>query len=48
MACCHTKHTCTRVQTSYEKGEKPTNGSFYGFDHVHWWVGNAKQAGKCG
>ena len=31
--------------TSYEsKGEEPTNGKFCGFDHVHWWVGNAKQA----
>ncbi|KAA0152382.1 hypothetical protein FNF29_03948 [Cafeteria roenbergensis] len=31
--------------TSYEdapKGEKPAFGSFTGFDHVHWWVGNAK------
>lgn len=31
--------------TSYEsKGPEPTNGKFCGFDHVHWWVGNAKQA----
>ena len=29
--------------TSYEsKGEEPSNGSFSGFDHVHWFVGNAK------
>jgi len=23
---------------------KPDYGSFSGFDHCHWWVGNAKQA----
>jgi 4-hydroxyphenylpyruvate dioxygenase len=29
----------------YEKPtERPSNGSFYGFDHVVFWVGNAKQA----
>ncbi|CAE7758917.1 hpd [Symbiodinium sp. KB8] len=29
--------------TSYEStGPKPDYGSFTGFDHVHWWVGNAK------
>lgn len=25
-------------------GEKPTGGSFKGYDHLHFWVGNAKQA----
>lgn len=31
--------------TSYEsKGPEPTNGTFTGFDHIHWWVGNAKMA----
>jgi hypothetical protein len=25
---------------------QPEYGSFFGFDHIHWWVGNAKQAGK--
>jgi len=32
--------------TSYEgiRGEEPTYGKFFGFDHIHWWVGNAKQA----
>lgn len=31
--------------TEYEsKGPEPTNGSFTGFDHIHWWVGNAKMA----
>lgn len=32
--------------TSYEGmvGEKPEYGKFFGFDHIHWWVGNAKQA----
>jgi len=29
--------------TSYEeKGTEPDYGSLAGFDHVHWWVGNAK------
>jgi 4-hydroxyphenylpyruvate dioxygenase len=34
------------LQTSYEgiKGEDPGYGKLFGFDHVHWWVGNAKQA----
>jgi 4-hydroxyphenylpyruvate dioxygenase len=27
-----------------EKGPKPEFGNYYGFDHVLWWVGNAKQA----
>lgn len=27
-----------------DKGEKPTYGPLCGFDHIHWWVGNAKQA----
>eukprot|EP01138_Halocafeteria_seosinensis_P006525 gb/GECG01006670.1/.p1 GENE.gb/GECG01006670.1/~~gb/GECG01006670.1/.p1 ORF type:complete len:399 (+),score=54.39 gb/GECG01006670.1/:1-1197(+) len=31
--------------TSYEKPtDKPAYGTVFGFDHVHWWVGNAKQA----
>lgn len=31
--------------TTYEdKGPKPDYGSLFGFDHVTWWVGNAKQA----
>lgn len=31
--------------TSYsEKGEKPDCGKFLGFDHLHFWVGNAYQA----
>jgi len=31
--------------TSYtDKGPKPEVGSFYSFDHITWWVGNAKQA----
>lgn len=24
--------------------ERPEIGKFYGFDHAHFWVGNAKQA----
>lgn len=34
--------------TSYEgiKGDKPEYGAMYGFDHIHWWVGNAKQAAE--
>lgn len=27
-----------------DKGVKPEYGAFDGFDHCHWWVGNAKQA----
>jgi len=27
-----------------DKGPKPTVGEYYGFDHVTFWVGNAKQA----
>jgi len=27
-----------------ERGPKPELGNYYGFDHVHFWVGNAKQA----
>jgi|APLak6261661892_1056031.scaffolds.fasta_scaffold114524_1 hypothetical protein len=29
----------TRLQTSYEgiRGEEPTYGKFFGFDHIHWW-----------
>lgn len=31
--------------TSYERnGPPPTNGNFLGFDHLHFWVGNAYQA----
>ncbi|CAD5213421.1 unnamed protein product [Bursaphelenchus okinawaensis] len=30
--------------TTYEKGAKPENGQFYAFDHVRFYVGNAKQA----
>jgi 4-hydroxyphenylpyruvate dioxygenase len=31
--------------TSYEdKGAKPDIGKYYGFDHVTFWVGNARQA----
>ena len=28
----------------YCKGPKPEKGRFLAFDHVEWWVGNAKQA----
>ena len=28
----------------YFKGPKPEKGRFLAFDHVEWWVGNAKQA----
>ena len=29
----------------YEKPtERPAIGKFYGFDHITFWVGNAKQA----
>lgn len=32
------------LQTSYtDKGEKPTEGRYLGFDHATFWVGNAKQ-----
>eukprot|EP00753_Platysulcus_tardus_P011399 PLAT3287.29.p1 GENE.PLAT3287.29~~PLAT3287.29.p1 ORF type:complete len:436 (+),score=229.23 PLAT3287.29:45-1310(+) len=24
-----------------ERGDRPAVGRYYGFDHVHWWVGNA-------
>lgn len=26
---------------------QPDYGSMYGFDHIQYWVGNAKQAGAC-
>ena len=26
------------------QGPKPEKGKFLAFDHVEWWVGNAKQA----
>jgi catechol 2,3-dioxygenase-like lactoylglutathione lyase family enzyme len=29
-----------------DKGPKPAIGNYYGFDHVLWWVGNAKQAAE--
>eukprot|EP01094_Clydonella_sp_ATCC50884_P008103 TRINITY_DN173_c0_g1_i1.p1 TRINITY_DN173_c0_g1~~TRINITY_DN173_c0_g1_i1.p1 ORF type:complete len:382 (-),score=153.85 TRINITY_DN173_c0_g1_i1:857-2002(-) len=29
--------------TSYERGERPDMGTFSGFDHVKFWVSNAKQ-----
>jgi len=33
------------VGTNYtDKGPKPTRGRFIKFDHIEWWVGNAKQA----
>jgi 4-hydroxyphenylpyruvate dioxygenase len=35
----------TPVGTNYtDKGPKPDRGRFLRFDHVEWWVGNAKQA----
>ena len=34
-------------QTSYkDKGEKPAGGKFVHFDHVTFWVGNAKQVSE--
>jgi len=33
------------VGTNYtDKGPKPARGRFLRFDHIEWWVGNAKQA----
>lgn len=33
------------IGTNYtDKGPKPTKGKFLSFDHIEWWVGNAKQA----
>lgn len=33
------------IGTTYEnKGSKPEKGKFLNFDHIEWWVGNAKQA----
>merc|ERR1711936_998937 len=33
------------IGTNYsDKGPKPERGRFLRFDHVEWWVGNAKQA----
>ncbi|GMT07949.1 hypothetical protein PENTCL1PPCAC_30123, partial [Pristionchus entomophagus] len=29
---------------NYEKGPRPDNGTFLGFDHIRFYVGNAKQA----
>ncbi len=29
-----------------DKGPKPEIGHYYGFDHVTFWVGNAKQGSK--
>ncbi|CAH1137994.1 unnamed protein product, partial [Phyllotreta striolata] len=34
----------TRTMTSYERGEKPTNGKFLKFHHITFYVSNAKQA----
>jgi len=35
----------TPVGTNYtDKGAKPERGRFLKFDHIEWWVGNAKQA----
>ena len=35
---------CFTFQTTYtDKGEKPAIGRYLGFDHVTFWVGNAKQ-----
>ncbi|MFH4984646.1 hypothetical protein AB6A40_011355 [Gnathostoma spinigerum] len=31
--------------TTYgDKGKKPSRGKFHSFDHIRFWVGNAKQA----
>ena len=30
--------------TYTDKGARPESGKFLNFDHVEWWVGNAKQA----
>jgi len=33
------------IGTNYtDKGPKPARGKFIRFDHIEWWVGNAKQA----
>ena len=33
------------IGTTYtDKGPKPDRGRFLKFDHIEWWVGNAKQA----
>jgi len=33
------------IGTNYtDKGPKPDRGRFISFDHIEWWVGNAKQA----
>ena len=33
------------IGTTYtDKGPKPERGRFLKFDHIEWWVGNAKQA----
>jgi len=33
------------IGTTYsDKGPKPEKGKFLDFDHIEWWVGNAKQA----
>jgi len=35
----------TPIGTNYtDKGPKPDRGRFIKFDHIEWWVGNAKQA----
>lgn len=33
------------VHTTYACSQ-PDYGKFFGFDHIHWWVGNAKMVGK--
>lgn len=30
--------------TGKPEGERPAGGKFLGYDHIHFWVGNAKQA----
>ncbi len=32
-----------QMTTYTDKGQKPDIGKYYGFDHVTFWVGNAKQ-----
>merc|ERR1712226_112596 len=47
MGVCHNLLTSSkpRKMTSYtEKGPKPETGKFLDFDHITFWVGNAKQA----
>ncbi|GMS87418.1 hypothetical protein PENTCL1PPCAC_9593, partial [Pristionchus entomophagus] len=37
-------HTKSAHTMNFDKGAKPDNGTFIGFDHVRFFVGNAKQA----